>query len=141
MPNLQSLYFMNDFKTSNWPTILPVLTPTESNAVVFPDLQEVVFLVDANCKQECTDELYNVLRDFVLMRKGTLTRLSIPPVQNMDILSPLRSLITVHFTHISFSFVSLFHSGVRTFSGFHPLPFYSCSQPISTNVVEWKVHA
>lgn len=49
MPNLQSLYFMNDFKTSNWPTILPVLTPTESNAVVFPDLQEVVFLVDANC--------------------------------------------------------------------------------------------
>ena len=39
---------------------------------------------------ECTNEDYELLRDFVLPRNGTLTRLlAIPRMKNMDILHPL----------------------------------------------------
>lgn len=68
--------------------ILPILTnPT---AIIFPGLQAAVFLVKSRWEEMCTCKDYNLLREFVLARQGTLTRLSIPPVKNMDILIPLR---------------------------------------------------
>jgi hypothetical protein len=110
VPGLKTLYSFNDFNERTWPTILPVLTPTEPTSVIFPDLQEVVFVIESEFGLECTDENYNLLRDFVLARQGTLTRLSIPPISNKDILNPLRDHITcleVRFihTHIYLSFV------------------------------------
>jgi len=91
MPELRSLYFINSFYHSPWPTILPILTPYESRAVIFPDLQEVVFLTDGSDPDvECFDGHYELLRDFLLARGETLAQLSIPRVKNGDVLNPLR---------------------------------------------------
>jgi len=104
MPELRSLYFINSFYYTPWPTILPILTPSESTAVIFPDLQEVVFLTyHSDPYLECLDGHYELLHDFLLARGETLTRLSIPPVKNGDVLNPLRDHtppLEVRFTHI-----------------------------------------
>jgi len=49
---------------------------------------------------ECINEHYELLRDFVLPRKGTLTRLAIPRMKNMDILDPLYD----HISHFEVRF-------------------------------------
>ena len=104
MPELRSLCFISSVYYPPWPTILPVLTPSESRAVIFPDLQEVAFLTDhSNPDLECFDRHYEVLHDFLLARGETLTRLSIPPVKNGDMLNPLRDHtppLEVRFTHV-----------------------------------------
>jgi len=107
VPHLRALYSFNDFDFRTWETVLPVLTPTESTAVIFPDLQELVFLISSDSAHYCSDEHYNLLRDFVLARGGTLTRLSIPPISNANILNPLRehACLEVRFTRIFLSFV------------------------------------
>jgi hypothetical protein len=71
VPGLRSLYFVAEFGIPPWTTILPILTPAESRAVIFPDLQEIAFFGDPNYRyeQECFDESYNLLRDFVLARE------------------------------------------------------------------------
>jgi len=106
VPHLRALYSFNDSNYRTWPTVLPVLTPTESTAIIFPDLQEIVFLINSDSSRRCSDEDYNLLRDFVLARRGTLTRLSIPPIWNANILNPLRDLVAleVRFTRIFLSF-------------------------------------
>jgi hypothetical protein len=63
---------------------------------------------------------YNLLRGFVLKRKGTLARLSIPPIRNMSILNPLRD-------HIARSEVSLLVSLI--FSLRLPDHFAQMSEP------------
>jgi len=55
-----------------------------------PDLHEVLFSRPGSEAPECTNEHYTRLRDFVSARKGTLTRLGIPRMKNMDILEPLK---------------------------------------------------
>jgi hypothetical protein len=100
VPDLRILYSIDEFRTPTWPTILPVLTPTEPTNAIFPSLQGVVFL--ANHGLECTDELYKLPRDFVIARKGTLNHLSISGIKYMDILNPLRDHIArleVRFAH------------------------------------------
>ena len=103
MPELRSLYFINAYY-SPWPTILPILTPSESRAIIFPDLQEVVFLTHhSDSDLECFDGPCELLRDFLLARRETLARLSIPPVKNGDVLNPLRDHtppLEVRFTHV-----------------------------------------
>jgi len=91
MPELRSLHFITSFYHSPWPKILPILTPSESRAVIFPDLQDVVFLTGhSDPDVECSDGHYELVHDFLLARGGTLTRLSIPPVKNGDVINPLR---------------------------------------------------
>jgi len=63
---------------------------------MFPYLHDAVFSHTGRSRLECTDEHYKLLRDFVLARKGVLTHLSIPPVENMDVLRPLKDHIA-HF--------------------------------------------
>jgi hypothetical protein len=87
-----------------WLTILPILTPSESATANFPSLQEVEFLVRLNVTAECSDEELELLHDFVLARKGTLTRLAIPPINDMDILNPLRA----HIAHLEVCFAHIF---------------------------------
>jgi len=110
----EALYSFNDsgtlscFSPPPWRRVLPVLTPTESTAVIFPDLQEIVFLISLDIDQQCSDENCNLIRDFVLARRGTLTRWSIPPMWNAGILNPLKDHIAcleVRFTCIFLSFV------------------------------------
>ena len=99
---------MNDSGSSNWPIVLPVLTRTESTAAIFPGLYEVVFLVDSNNVSWCGNGDYDLLREFLLARKGTLSRLSIPPVSNVHILNSLRDhnpRLEVCFTRIVILFV------------------------------------
>ena len=94
VPGLRSIHFINDSPTPTplWSAILPAFIPTGSTAAIFPDLQVVVFLVHKTWnKLERTDE--HLLRDFGLARAGTLTRLSIPPMRNMEILTSLRDYI------------------------------------------------
>ena len=62
-----------------WPTILPILTPSESATANFPSLREVKFLVELNVTAECTDEEQELLHDFVLARKGILRGWPSPP--------------------------------------------------------------
>ena len=93
---MKTFYFVAHWEHEQWLRLLSVLTPTESTGAIFPDLQHAVFLYTGYCQLECTDERYKLLRDFVLARKGVLTRLSIPPMENMDVLHPLKDHIA-HF--------------------------------------------
>ena len=85
MPRLRGLYFVVNSRPDIWLTLLAVLTPTKSTTVILPDLHEVLFPRSGNQVSECTDEHYTRLRDFVSARKGTLTRLGIPRMKNMEI--------------------------------------------------------
>jgi hypothetical protein len=98
VPHLRSLYFfVSRRREAAWATPLSVLTPDRSTtAVIFPDLQEVTILYIGGKKLKCANEHYKLLRDFVLPRKSTLTRLAIPRMENMDILHPLYDHIS-HF--------------------------------------------
>ena len=105
MPRLRSLYFVG-LGSDIWPTLLLVLTPTKSTPAILPDLRELLFLPSGSEVPECTDEHYTLLRDFVSARKGTLTRLGIPRVKNMDILQPLKDHVALF--EVRFQAASLF---------------------------------
>jgi len=93
VPRLRSLYFVEGPRPDIWLNLLPVLTPTKSTTAILPDLHEVLFSrlgSEVPEAPECTDEHYTRLRDFVSARKGTLTRLGIPRMKNMEILEPLK---------------------------------------------------
>ena len=62
--------------------------------MIFPELQEAVFLAPPHDKLRYTDEHYNTLYHLILAREGILTRLSIPAIRNMEILDPLKNHIT-----------------------------------------------
>jgi len=101
VPHLRTFYFLVRRGESSWTTLLSVLTPdTSTAAVIFPELQEVTFSYIGNDKLECNNEHYELLRDFLLPRKGTLTRLAIPRMENMDILDPLND----HISHFEVRF-------------------------------------
>jgi hypothetical protein len=75
-----------------------------------PLSQDLLFCPKKSHPREFTDELCDLLRDFVLARRGTLAHLSIPPVQNMNVLNPLRDHITrfeVRFTLVLFLIILL----------------------------------
>ena len=91
MPRLRCLCFVGDTDPDSWLTLLSVLTPTESTTAILPGLREILFSRSGSEEvPECTNEHYTQLRDFVSARKGTLTRLGIPRMENMDILEPLK---------------------------------------------------
>jgi len=96
VPHLKAFYFVAHSQRGEWLRLLPVLTPTESTTAIFPGLQDVVFSYAGGGRLKCTNKRYKLLRDFVLARKGVLTRLSIPPVKNMDVLQPIKDHIA-HF--------------------------------------------
>jgi hypothetical protein len=106
-----------------WLRLLPVLTPTKSTTTIFPNLQDAVFSCIGGPPLEYTDEHYKLLRDFVLARNGVLSRLSIPPMENMDILDPLKDHIA-HF-EVCFQLVLL----LSAFSHLFFLGFKMCSLP------------
>jgi len=101
VPHLKTLHFVFDARRGHdgWLRLLPVLTPTQSTTAIFPNLQDAVFSGTGWCPLECTNEHYKLLRDFVLARKGVLSHLSIPPMENMDILHLLKD----HIAHFEVS--------------------------------------
>ena len=96
IPHLRTLCVIFTGQCEALPRLLPVLTPTKSTTAIFPDLQEALFLFSRFEEPECTDEHYGLLHNFVLARKGSLTRLSISRMKNMDILHPLKDHVA-HF--------------------------------------------
>ena len=62
----------------------------ESTTAILPGLREILFSRSGREVPECTNEHYTRLRDFVSARNGTLTRLGIPRMRNMDLLQPLK---------------------------------------------------
>jgi len=48
---------------------------------------------------QCTDELHELFYNFVLARTGTLTRMSIPPMKNVEALYPLKDYIARFEVH------------------------------------------
>ena len=89
MPNLRTLGFVFGLRRryDTLPGLLRILAP------ILPDLHEVLFLTSVTKELECTDELCDLFRNFVLARTGTLTRMSIPRMKNVEVLYPLKDYV------------------------------------------------
>jgi len=70
--------------------ILPLLTPHPSEDPVFPRLSELELFSFWGERVKETKKLCNALRRFISARRGSITRLKVPPLQNMEITGFLR---------------------------------------------------
>jgi len=87
MPNLRTLGFVLGRRYEALQEFLRILTP------ILPDLHEVLILTSETKELECTDQLHELFHNFVLARTGTLTRMSIPRMKNVEVLHPLKDYI------------------------------------------------
>jgi hypothetical protein len=87
MPNLRTLGFVLGRRYDALQGLLRILTH------ILPDLHEVLFLTSETEELECTDQLHELFHNFVLARAGTLTRMSIPRMKNVEGLYSLKDYI------------------------------------------------
>ena len=88
MPELRVLCFVSTGRIRYLDQYILPFTHT-GPAFIFPDLEVLEFRGGAS-KESKDEGLYELFQKFVLARKGKITRLVIPPLQNRCIMDLLR---------------------------------------------------